>query len=1247
MNNMRKLLLQQREMQNTLAAFDEHLLFALERRYFDFLQPDRLELCRNPAQGNFDFRTDLRVIRMDEVSHEGESDRGLHLMHFQNVLASMKDDSHNVISLIHGDGLTSALYYGIAKRREKEGILGTDQYARMLGQCIHGNFLGARFASLNGTETQSRIIMPLLEHKNILALPGIPSLRDANGPYVQGIDRFIEAMRGEKFILLCIAEPITLPVVDGMIKNLFDLSSSVHSYVKTAVQKMRGSSDTLNIGMFGMKGVMDSVTDSEATTDGSTSTDGRTQSESSGVSRLGRGGGVVAGLTLAGAILGSFIPIPGVGTAVGAMIGTGIGGLIGTGIGGLTASATGMPMSSTTGETSALSNATATMHSFTRSVANTAGSMMGGGGFGGYARGWNRSSSASQEILNKTAEYCEKLCDTYIKRLQRGKNLGFWNVGVYLMSSDKYTQMRGQGLLRACLAGDETHWEPIRALPIQDEAAMAYLVNFNNPQYNLLRYGTEKLEVKSSIGTGMKLATVAKQLFNGSIERLYQKLASSDEKNSTAILEKIRRTPAICSQEALDKAWAEIEAANLGHPLGPALGGIGTPLNTEELSIAMNLPRREVQGITLRESSAFGINYRPPVSDQSVDLGHLVHKRQVQHDIPFTIPRNLFQKHAFICGVTGSGKTNTCFSVLDSLDLPFLIIEPAKSEYRQLLGKIPELRIYTLGLETISPFRLNPFEFPPGGNLLAHIDSLKAVFNSSFPMYGPMPYILEEAIIDVYTDKGWDLATSGNIYLQKMPNARFHDYLPTLQELYNKIESVVAEKQYAQELTLNIGAALKARLASLLTGSKGLMLDTLKSVPLGDLLQNKVLLELKHIGDDEEKCFLMGLLLTQIYEYREVERASGSPLRHIILIEEAHRLLRRVPDYVSPEVGNSRGKAVETFSNVISEIRDFGEGLIVVDQIPAKLTSDVIKNTTIKIVHRTLAIDDREMVGGTMGLTVEQSKELPLLPVGQAVIHSEGSDKPFLVQIRQCKGIGEVKVQDETIAMKMEPIHQANADIFRRYPGFEKKPGIRAAYYRMEFRRFYPEIYMVIIAASALIFEKDSQLAVLKTQAAKSIQNIVRIDESVEIDCHIIWNTHRFFEKLNDAFPRTVDHCLSAQQSFIDIWFSDNNEEVIAGTFAHEMAAIVRKNEPLIYIMKIFIRQEANLTGFILSLKPDDFKTKTEQINQALTEFLSRRLMVDKISLNFKNALLRAILENSPQHSIALEQFTKALQEAA
>lgn len=132
------------------------------------------------------------------------------------------------------------------------------------------------------------------------------------------------------------------------------------------------------------------------------------------------------------------------------------------------------------------------------------------------------------------------------------------------------------------------------------------------------------------------------------------------------------------------------------------------------------------------------------------------------------------------------------------------MIEPAKTEYRRMLNFMPELKIFTLGSETVSPFRINPFEFSRGSELLMHIDAIKVVFNAAFPMYASMPYTLEKAIIEIYRDKGWDLATTTNRYLDDINSDEFYDYIPTLQDLYGKIEPIVQRKAYAQEQTTNI-----------------------------------------------------------------------------------------------------------------------------------------------------------------------------------------------------------------------------------------------------------------------------------------------------------------------------------------------------------------------------------------------------------------------------------------------------------
>lgn len=481
-----------------------------------------------------------------------------------------------------------------------------------------------------------------------------------------------------------------------------------------------------------------------------------------------------------------------------------------------------------------------------------------------------------------------------------------------------------------------------------------------------------------------------------------------------------------------DKAWAwrQLRESEWGHPFGAVMGGVSTPLNTEELAIVMNLPRHEIPGVSVRQTVPFGMNYIPPSDKEAfVPLGRVLFKHSSPSDTVYEIPEPLFKKHIFVCGVTGSGKTNTCIRLLRGLRKPFMVIEPAKNEYRQMLAEDRELKVFTLGDERCSPFRINPFSFFYGGNLLAHVDSLKAVFNSAFPMYAAMPYILEEAILEVYLDKGWNLVDSTNRFMKGEQDPDFDYYLPTMKDLYRKIEEVVQRKRYAEEASTNYRASLQARVSSLMVGSKGAMLNTRHSTPLEELLRNKVVLELKNLGDDEEKCFIMGLILSSVYEYRENRGRLGEDLQHILLIEEAHRLLKRTPDYVSPEVGNSRGKAVESFANMLAEVREYGQGIVITDQIPTKLASDVIKNTNMKIVHRTLAQDDRLCVGETMNLNEAQTKELALLPVGEAVVCREGMEKAFRVQV-DLAARGKGQISDEDCREKMATFHEGRRRVY-------------------------------------------------------------------------------------------------------------------------------------------------------------------------------------------------------------------------
>lgn len=480
-----------------------------------------------------------------------------------------------------------------------------------------------------------------------------------------------------------------------------------------------------------------------------------------------------------------------------------------------------------------------------------------------------------------------------------------------------------------------------------------------------------------------------------------------------------------------------------------------TLMNSYELSTLTQLPREEMPGYAVRDYARFDV----ALPERSIPPAHAVNVGRILDGDTYTgnwyaLHRHDFAKHGLVVGVTGSGKTNTLFQLLDKLwkkgqGVPFLVIEPAKAEYRDLRTApgFETLRIFTLGDERWAPFRLNPFEFEIADaenriHVQTHIDFLKSVFNAAFILYAPMPYVLETCLHEIYQDRGWDLTTSQNrrIPPQERGNEANWPVFPTLTDLYNKIDEVVDRLGYEDRIQMDVKAGLKARVGSLRLGGKGLMLDVRHSIPTAGLLSQPTVLELERIGNDDEKAFLIGLLLTRIYEYRVVQARRGDPLprlQHVAVFEEAHRLLKHVPTEVETEAANVKGQSVETFANMLSEIRAYGQGVLIAEQIPTKLAPDAIKNTNLKIVHRIVAEDDRDVMGGTMNLDEAQKRHVTTLRTGQALIYAEGADRPYLAEIYNFKGTNiKRQITDQQVRGAMERF--CSQPLYDPLPGYSR-----------------------------------------------------------------------------------------------------------------------------------------------------------------------------------------------------------------
>ena len=569
------------------------------------------------------------------------------------------------------------------------------------------------------------------------------------------------------------------------------------------------------------------------------------------------------------------------------------------------------------------------------------------------------SKSLGQEYINAHAQAVEAQLQQYLERFEQSRALGCWNVGVYLFAEREDLVQQGAMQIKALLTGEKSTYEPVRT-------------------HELYRVWVE--EVKSPL--------------------------SSFQQPTLGLVRFLR--------EGVTKPT---HADRIEHLLGPHFSGLTTPLNTEELALLTNLPQREIAGIPVvaTATASFSLKVSSP-QPGDVILGNLLDGGKAT-DVPYPIPLRTLVKHTLVTGITGSGKSNTCLRLLGELqrqDVPFLVIEPAKDEYVEWAMRInaslpPEkrIRIYMPGLAAwrgqplTHQLRLNPLDVVwlserHTPSVLSHIDRLKSILNASFPMQEALPILLEDVLFAVYSKPF-------NWLEEVLPP--FDTPRPTLQQMLDVVRDVVQQKGYDERVTANLTAALMTHIQNMRRGWKGQLFDQPRSTPWADIFDRPVVINLSQLGDDADRAFAMTVLLQFLYEYRQAQfntdtsrRDETTHLRHLTVVEEAHRILQNAAP-ILPAHANPQGKVAAMFSDVLSEIRAYGEGLLIVDQAPARLVPDAIKNTNLKIVHRIVANDDSEAMGCCMTLTPEQTALVNRLRVGQAIVYNNQDDMAAWVRV--------------------------------------------------------------------------------------------------------------------------------------------------------------------------------------------------------------------------------------------------------
>ncbi len=430
----------------------------------------------------------------------------------------------------------------------------------------------------------------------------------------------------------------------------------------------------------------------------------------------------------------------------------------------------------------------------------------------------------------------------------------------------------------------------------------------------------------------------------------------------------------------------------------PSFVTAATALSGKELAYSLNFPQKSIVGLPVLECAEFGRNvvtYNSTADKEDIYIGRVFHMNHEER-VPVTLGKNSLASHTFITGSTGSGKSNTVYQLLNEAsenDVKFLVVEPAKGEYKHVFGNEEGVSVYGTNPYLSPMLRLNPFSFEDGVHVYEHLDRLIEIFNVCWPMYAAMPAVLKDAIEKSYEDCGWDMTRSVNVYGEKI--------FPTFADVAGNIKNIIDSSEYDTENKGAYKGSLLTRLQSLTNGINGTIFVS-EEIPADKLFDENVIIDLSRVGSTETKSLIMGILVLKLQEYRMAsDRGMNAGLKHVTVLEEAHNLLKRTSAAVSSESGNLAGKSVEMISNAIAEMRTYGEGFIIVDQAPGLLDMAAIRNTNTKIIMRLPDLEDRELVGRAANLNDDQVAELAKLPCGVGAVYQNEWVQPVLCKVER------------------------------------------------------------------------------------------------------------------------------------------------------------------------------------------------------------------------------------------------------
>lgn len=889
-----------------------------------------------PIENKVEFGTDFQEsynIRYFNITKWVIDKKENSLEKLVNVYEVLSNEDCNIALVFNRTETNTEVYLAVVNTKNDSDNVNVENYRKRLLEAIKGNFPGSTVQNEKGI---GRI--PCLANSKpysvatVSNLPTAKSEKFISQTIEKLIDGIIPSQPSENYTLILLASPIQ--DIENRKLRLSELFSALAPYEKWQTNYTFTVSDaTTSMATFGVNvgasaGIQHGKNQSVNQSTGDTQTSGQSQTDSSGQTD-GTNTSHTDGKSK-GSSHNVSIPFVG-GYAYSRNKGTSVSDTIGQ----------------STAKTVSRALAKTASRALSQTVGQTLGSSSGvnlGSNIGAnFARASNvtatvgKNEGITQSFTNHNISHALKVLEEQMKRFEKGTAMGMWEFAAYVLSEDQN---------------------------IANNVAHTYLA---------LTQGEESFMSQSSVN-----------LWRGDLGE-----SSGDAEEIVAYLRELRHP--------LFGLNPNLLLADPTFSVYPSIVISTVPLTGQELAFSLNFPRKSISGLPILECAEFGRNIakfdEEYVTDKMLHLGDIFHMYH-KEDVPVNLSQNSLASHVFVTGSTGSGKSNTIYQLLNEgrkNGLKFLVVEPAKGEYKHVFGNYDDVSVYGTNPQLTPLLILNPFSFPKEIHILEHLDRLVEIFNVCWPMYAAMPAVLKKAVEQSYKDCGWDLLESSNPYGRLYPN--FND-------IADNIKTIIDSSEYDDENKGAYKGALLTRIESLTNGINGLIFSN-DELTNEHLFDTNVIVDLSRVGSTETKSLLMGILVLKLQEYHMTNGDMNAELKHITVLEEAHNLLKRTSTEQMSESANLLGKSVEMLANAIAEMRTYGEGFIIADQAPGLMDLSVIRNTNTKIIMRLPDFSDRELVGKSANLNDDQIIELAKLPKGVAAVYQNEWIQPVLCKVEK------------------------------------------------------------------------------------------------------------------------------------------------------------------------------------------------------------------------------------------------------